>query len=469
MAQSRSRATPRNLHSRNAQEAQSAPMQVFPIMNLSRFDLQSTKLHSLQERLKAFRQSNYELTLEAADIEHQLYMEWDSLSLGSKAARDRHNEIALEHKEWYRELRDMHKQRIHKLEKEIQQESDFMNWREWSPIELLIRWKSGNMDYSIFKEHEATYRVQDAFRLEAGLQPPKLKLIAMVSAQVAAGWYKVPTESIDWENRIPVPGFVDENFAENDKFDANTCTTACYPQYDISLRGKSKQTGLEGEYRQDTLRIIPMGNVEQRDWDESQQSTHESTYKKKVDNWNWDVRPSSGSFIAIEEQPNFGDDFIRIKPHQSTELDLDLNFDIEDDGSSITGNHLQAGPSWVHNYPSYKYSQEELEDIAAKAYAPEKPKKVVPMIAGRPFSKPIVAHEYMQGSRGRVYAGFPALLVQATVMLLLDHPAKLNLADTLPLTKLKTALSISTYHSIHSMIHIFVMPKIGFPFIARYE
>ncbi|PVH89058.1 hypothetical protein DL98DRAFT_524674 [Cadophora sp. DSE1049] len=396
MAPARSNSTPRKRLNRfsNAQEVRYAPIQLFPVMNLSRFDPESTKLNAFQECLKAARQASYELTLQAANIEHQLYTEWDLLSLGSEAARGRHIEIAMEHKEWYRELRDMHKQRIQQLEMEIQQESDYMNWRDWSPVELLIRWKSGNMDYSIFKEHEATYCVQDAFRLEAGLRPPKLKLIAMVSAQVAAGWYKAPTESIDWEERTAVPGYGDEDFSQDERLDTTLCAAEYNPQNEFTFRGKPKQTLRQYGPGLETLQPIPMRKPENCNWIESQQSTQESLYKQKVDNWNWDIRSSSETYIDVEEQHNGIEGYIHIDDHRSSSENL--NYDLHNDELSIAGNHSQAGPSWADNYPSYEYSQAELDEIAAKAFAPKKLKKIVPMIAGRPFSKPIVAHEELK-------------------------------------------------------------------------
>lgn len=44
------------------------------------------------------------------------------LSDGPEIAKDRHNELAIEHREWHRDLKGMHKQRIHELELEIKKE-----------------------------------------------------------------------------------------------------------------------------------------------------------------------------------------------------------------------------------------------------------------------------------------------------------------------------------------------------------
>jgi len=55
--------------------------------------------------LKAARADSHEVTIRAANIENQLYTEWDSLSLAPDAARNRHNETAMGYKEWYREMR----------------------------------------------------------------------------------------------------------------------------------------------------------------------------------------------------------------------------------------------------------------------------------------------------------------------------------------------------------------------------
>jgi len=266
-----------------------------------------------------------------------------------------------------------------------------MNWRKWSPVELLIRWKSGNMDYSIFKNHEATCRVQEAFRLEAGLKPPKLKMNAMVSAQVAAGWYKSPTESIDWQERTPLPDYVDEEFDQ----DEQCATSACMPTYGLQngLYGGGKPGKISGGVQavQETRWSTSKPKIEQFGWDDPQSSTQ--VYKQKVESWNWEVRYNSDSFSDIEDQDDCGPDYTHIKPHQST--DMDLNHGLDNDDFFIAGNQSQTGPSWKNNHPDYHYSQEELEEIVAKAYAPEKPKKFVPMIAGRPLSKPILADEYV--------------------------------------------------------------------------
>ena len=247
------------------------------------------------------------------------------------------------------------------------------------------------MNYSIFKDHEATYRVQEAFRLEAGLESPKLKMIAMVSAQVAAGWYKSPTESIDWQERTLLPGYVDEELDQ----DEQCVTSSSLPTYGrddgFALTGKSEKIYGGVQAVQDTPWSIPRPNVEQIGWDGPQSSTQD--YKQKVESWNREVRFNNDSFNEIEVQDHGGHDYIRIKPRRSSDMDLDHGLDGDD--LSVTGNHSQAGPSWIDNYPDYHYNQEELEDVAAKAYAPDKPRKLVPMIAGRPLSKPILADEYV--------------------------------------------------------------------------
>ncbi|KAK0110020.1 hypothetical protein ONS95_002681 [Cadophora gregata] len=400
--------------SSSSEEVDYAPIQLPPVTNLSRLDPDCTqpstlanmpsqsftpsnrmpakRLNSLQQRLKAARKANYELTLQVANIEHQLYTEWDSLSFGSESARNRHTELAMEQKEWYRELRNVHKQRIQHLEMEIQKESDYMNWRDWSPVELLIRWKSGNMDYSIFKDHEATYRVQNAFKLEAGLKPPRLKVIALVSTQVAAGWYKVPTQSIDWENRIPIPGYVDKDFSEDGRHDTNLHAIQHEPRDEFVMRGNSIQ--MDGQYRTGPQRNLVRkfdGNVEPRP------SSRESRYKEKVDDWHWEMEPGTESFIRMEDQElqNRNQGYIDAGSRQRTRLGVDLDLQLDDESFPIPDDHSHSRPSWANNYPNYEYSQEVLDDITAKAYAPEKPKKIVPMIAGRPFSRPIVAREYV--------------------------------------------------------------------------
>lgn len=143
-------------------------MQLLPVINLSRFDPEcespmrramasslsdetpATKLHALQERLKAAREDSHALTIQAANIEHQLFREWDSLSLASDAARDRHNETAMGYKEWYREMRGMHKRRIQQLEMEIQQEVRFNR-----PISLTLHRLLADIQfYHIVRLHE---------------------------------------------------------------------------------------------------------------------------------------------------------------------------------------------------------------------------------------------------------------------------------------------------------------------------
>lgn len=216
-------------------------------------------------------------------------------------------------------------------------------------------------------------------------------MIAMVSAQVAAGWYKSPTESIDWQERTPLPGYVDEELDQDEQCATSACLLTCGRDDGLALRGKSENLYGGVQAVQDTPWSIPRPNVEHFGWDGPQSSTQD--YKQKVESWNWEVRSNCDSFNAIEVQDHGGQGCIHIQPHQATEMDLDHGLDGDD--FSVTGNHSQAGPSWVDNYPDYHYSQEELDDIAAKAYAPDKPRKIVPMIAGRPLSKPILADEYV--------------------------------------------------------------------------
>ncbi|KAG4438012.1 hypothetical protein IFR05_006513 [Cadophora sp. M221] len=333
-----------------------SPMNLFPTLNLSRFDFFSPKLKNLKENLKAAREAIHDLDIQAANNQHQLYLEWDSLSHGPEIAKDRHNELAMEYREWYRDLKDMHNQRIRKLELEILTESDYSNWSTWTPIELLLRWKSGNMDYSVFKYPEATAQVQAAFELEAGLKLPDQMTIALVSAQVAAGWYKTPTESFDWISREPEPDYFDRDFPDDSSLRS------------VYVPGHSLQnTFVSGNNPNLNKNFKPLGKVEDRG------ERRPYIYKRKTEQLDWDER--SDSEMYRDERRASAEEFIDEPPSYIA-----------------TPKHKR---SWVHNYPRQEYSDGELEDLAAKAKASQKQKKLVPMIAGRTSSRMILAEEYV--------------------------------------------------------------------------
>ncbi|KAH9224881.1 hypothetical protein DL95DRAFT_452612 [Leptodontidium sp. 2 PMI_412] len=342
---------------KNPQGVRYSPMHLFPTLNLSRFDFFSPRLKNLKENLKAARDAIHDLDIQAANNQHQLYLEWDLLSDGPEIAKDRHNELAIEHREWHRDLKGMHKQRIHELELEIKKESDYSNWSSWTPIELLLRWKSGNMDYSIFKYPEATAQVHAAFELEAGLKVPDQRTIALVSAQVAAGWYKTPTESLDWISREPEPGYVDEDFPADD----SSLRSVYVPGYSLQNTFGLGNNPISNKY------FNPLGRTEVR------REKRPYIYKPKDEKFEWDE--GSGSEMYGEEGGHSVEEF-------------------DDEPPSYVAIPKRKR-SWAHNYPRQEYSDGELEELAAKANAPEKRKKLVPMIAGRTSSRMILAEEYV--------------------------------------------------------------------------
>lgn len=260
------------------------------------------------------------------------------------------------------------------------------------------------MDYSVFKDREAVLLVRDAFELEAGLEVPDVQLIALVSAQVAAGWYKTPTESTDWISRDNEPDFVDRDFPD-DNASARSFYVSGYGLQNTFASGSKtlKSSGRDvpqRESRPSVSKLQATPEPEQLNLNEGSGSEDYRGEKPKHQVLN-DTPGKTRS--RTESRPYI------YKPRATPESE-DLDFD-EGSGSEIyraeqlsrqqlddDSSHIEVqerNRSWPTNYPRQDYSDSELQDIVAKACAPAKPKKLVPMIAGRPNTRMVLAEEYV--------------------------------------------------------------------------
>ncbi|CZT50963.1 uncharacterized protein RSE6_12039 [Rhynchosporium secalis] len=322
-----------------------------PFPYLKPFDLFSPKLQKLKDSLRTARKNMHDLEIQDADTRHQLAEDLDSLFPGSEPSLHQHNELAMSHHQWYRDLRNIYRQRIRKLEIDIAKESNYANWRKWSSAEFLLRWQSGNMNYSIFKNPEATSLVRTAFELEVGLELPEEKVIALVSAQVAAGWYSTPLESVDWLPRKTTRDYVDRDWPGDDE-----STRSVY------VSGHSLRNTFIPENKQ----------IQCVDKATTLREKSPSAWKRRL------------TQAARDEQA--------VRTVYKTEHPGWQRFDPTPSYDQIP----RSNRPWAEKYPLKEYSDGEIEDIIQKANSPEKPMKWVNMIAGRTSTRMVIADEYVE-------------------------------------------------------------------------
>ncbi|KAL2069231.1 hypothetical protein VTL71DRAFT_15569 [Oculimacula yallundae] len=351
MAPSASRLTFRNRQA-NTQPVKYLPIDLPPAIHTS-LDFFPPKLQTLKDNLKATRQNMHDLEIQDAEIRHQLAQAWDSLPHSRGPYHDRHKELATSHREWYHDLRSLYRQRIQNLEKEIAKETNYTTWRSWSQIELLLRWKSGQMDYSIFKDSTASQLVRASFELEAGLELPDEKVIKLVSAQVAAGWYKTPIESRDWLPRKPELGYVDRDFPGEDGVSTGSVYVEGY---------KLRNTFVPGSEFVDPR---------------EEARFHAS---RKGDHWIYERGAKPDEWYRFNERPVYTTDGENGK-------------EFYEEPSNTKTPHSKR--PWADRYPRKSYSEIELENLATKANTPVKPKKWVNITAGRISTRRIIAEEYV--------------------------------------------------------------------------
>ncbi|KAI9056188.1 hypothetical protein LZ554_001116 [Drepanopeziza brunnea f. sp. 'monogermtubi'] len=176
------------------------------------FDMTTPELQTLRATLKNARSEYSRLRLEAEKIDHEFILDGDRLIGKSSVRRSRALQAHAEHRRHYQRLFESHKLRIRKLTRAVQVTEEAGSWPSWSASELLIRWQAGMMDYGVFRDKEPGERVLAAFdSLEYELEPPLLGQILHCSAEVAAGWYRKPTDSQFWKAQRQLrPGFAEE-------------------------------------------------------------------------------------------------------------------------------------------------------------------------------------------------------------------------------------------------------------------